>query len=646
MNHRHVIMGTAGHIDHGKTTLIRALTGKETDYIKEEKERGISIDIGFAPFQLDDGRTIGVIDVPGHEKFIKNMLAGIGGIDFVLLIIDVNEGVMPQTTEHYQIIELLGITKGIIVLTKVDLAEEEWVEFVKEDIREQFSGTIFANAPIVSVSATTGQGIDQLKKEIAVLADEVKVKEAVAVFRMPVDRVFSISGFGTVVTGTAISGTIRVGDRIQLLPVGKEGRIRGIQHHSQKVDAGFAGQRLAINISGWETVEIERGMVIVEPDVFQPTERLDVRIQMIANSPRELVSRARVRIYTGSSEVFGRVVLLEHEKLESGENGLAQIKLESPIVVEPKDRLVIRFYSPMETIGGGVVIEPHPLKFYKRFDEETLRELRVKEKGGIAERIVEALRKLGIASQKQLVTELKLSDSDSLIQPLQQLHDTGKIRFLQGQDLYMLQTEFQFLLKTTIAIIEDYYKKNRYTRYVSKGHVQSEVTKAVGKQVYKPRVLEGIWSQPEFGGEIETVGDSLVLTGYEVSLNEQEQKLVAAITDIYIKAAMTPPFAKEVQESLRISDGQLLQDLSMYLVEQQVLVFVAENMFFHVNVIEDIHRALQNLTSDKEKFTASEFRDHIDTSRKYAIALLEYFDRERITRRIGDERMLIKKVPN
>ncbi|OEF97845.1 selenocysteine-specific translation elongation factor [Desulfuribacillus alkaliarsenatis] len=644
MDNKHIIMGTAGHIDHGKTTLIRALTGKETDYIKEEKERGISIDIGFAPFTLNDGRTIGVIDVPGHEKFIKNMLAGIGGIDFVLLIIDVNEGIMPQTTEHFHILNLLGIKKGIIVLTKADLAEDEWVDFVKEEVREQFATTAFKDAPIVAVSATTGQGIDELKQEIAKLADTIKTKETIAAFRMPIDRIFSISGFGTVVTGTAISGMVNIGDKIELLPDGQEGRIRGVQHHSSKVETGYAGQRLALNISGLESAEIERGMVVAEPSIFQPTNRIDVRIQMIDPSPRELANRSRVRIYTGSSEVFGRVVLLESDTLNSGQAGLAQLKLESPIVVEPKDRLIIRFYSPMETIAGGVVIEPHPAKFYKRFHEQTLKELRMKEKGGLAERILENLKNIGVANLKTLTTDVKASSPDIVEKELKGLISSKQVHFVEALAMYILRAEYQYILKTTISLIEAYYKQHKFTRFAPKGQLHSEIVAATKKTAYKPKVLEAIWNEQEFQESIESVGDSLALRGYQVQLTAEDEQLLQQLTKIYSDAGISVPSNKEVLERIpALKSEQRLLDLLMYLVEQDTLVFVADGMFYHRQTIEHLVEVLQALSAKKEKFTVSDFRDEIDSSRKYTVALLEYFDREKITRRVGDERVLLKK---
>lgn len=643
MDNRHIIMGTAGHIDHGKTTLIKALTGRETDYIKEEKERGITIDIGFAPFQLADGTTVGVIDVPGHERFIKNMLAGIGGIDFVLLVIDVNEGIMPQTTEHFHIIDMLGIKSGVIVLTKVDLAEPDWVDFVKEEIREQFAGTIFGQAPIIPASAIMGQGIDDIRAEIEKIAESVESKETVAAFRLPVDRIFSIAGFGTVVTGTALAGSIQIGDKLELLPSGKEARIRGIENHSHKVNAGYAGQRLAINITGIEAEDIERGMTLVEAGLYRPTELVDVRLQMIDPSPRELTNRARVRVYAGSSEVFARAVLLEHDKLDSGQTGLVQLRLESPLVVEAKDKMIIRFYSPMETIAGATVIDPHPGSYHKRFHPEVVADLLQKEKGGLADKIIDVLRKVGVANIQALSTELKAQDSKIIEVEVDKMLAADSLVYIADQKLYITRLELQHLLKTTQSLIMTYYDKNKYTRYVPKGQLHSEITKLTNKAAYKPKVLESIWSLPEFQGLFESEGEALALRTYQVTLSDSEQDLVEKLAQVYQKAGATPPTNKEVMEELKIRSDKVLIDMLMYLVETGQLVMVSEDMFFARQAIETMQAQLIELGQAKEKFLASDFRDQIGSSRKFAIALLEYFDRERITRRIGDERMLLHR---
>ena len=359
---KQVVMGTAGHIDHGKTQLIKTLTGIDTDRLKEEKERGITIDLGFAHLTYEDGTEVGVIDVPGHERFVRNMLAGVGGIDLVMLVIAADEGVMPQTREHLAICQLLRVKEGLVALTKADLVDEDWLELVSEDTREFLKGTFLEGKPIVPVSAKTGQGIDELKRVLQALVARVPPKQLEGKFRLPVDRVFTIRGFGTVVTGTLFSGTIRVEDRIEIYPKGIEAKIRGLQVHNASVPEAVAGQRTAINLQGIDKVELERGDVLGHPGEFAPTFMLDAVLQHLSDAPRPLRHRARVRLHVGTSEIMGRVILLDRDELAPGEEAYVQLRLEEPAIVLPRDRFVIRSYSPVQTIGGGMLLDAQPAK--------------------------------------------------------------------------------------------------------------------------------------------------------------------------------------------------------------------------------------------------------------------------------------------
>src|SRR5918999_1795344 len=365
---KQVVMGTAGHIDHGKTQLIKTLTGIDTDRLKEEKERGITIDLGFAHLRFADDTEVGVIDVPGHERFVRNMLAGVGGIDLVMLVIAADEGVMPQTREHLAICQLLRIKDGLVALTKTDLVDEDWLELVSEDTREFLKGTFLEGKPIVPVSAKTGQGIDDLRRGLQTLVARVPPKQLEGKFRLPVDRVFTIRGFGTVVTGTLFSGTIRVEDRIEIYPKGIEAKIRGIQVHNASVAEAVAGQRTAINLQGIDKVELGRGDVLGHPGEFASTFMLDAVLQHLADAPRPLRHRARVRLHLGTSEIMGRVMLLDRDELAPGEEAYVQFRLESPAVALPRDRYVIRSYSPVQTIGGGILLEVQPRK-HRRYEE-------------------------------------------------------------------------------------------------------------------------------------------------------------------------------------------------------------------------------------------------------------------------------------
>ena len=446
---KHIILGTAGHIDHGKTTLIKALTGKDTDRLKEEKDRGISIELGFTYFDLPSGKRAGIVDVPGHERFIKNMLAGASGIDLVMLVVAADEGVMPQTKEHLSILSLLHIKKGIIILTKKDLVDEEWLEIVIEQIQEDVSGTFLENAKIIPVSSVTGDGINHLIDEIDSLTDVVEAKHLDKPFRLPVDRVFSIAGFGTIVTGTLISGIINEGEKIMIYPRKIESRVRSIQVHDYKVKQAEAGQRVAINIAGIKTDEINRGDIIAFPNSMESSLMFDARLELLKNAERGINNRDRLRIYHGSAEVFGRVVLLDREELKPGENAFVQMRLEEEIACQKDDRFVIRFFSPMITIGGGVVLDPNPPK-RKRFKEDVIEELTIKEKGSVDEVVEQNI--LKISSLYPNIETIAKSSGNINIQQcreiLRQLEENNRIKsFSSNEGAFYLHIEYLKTIK-------------------------------------------------------------------------------------------------------------------------------------------------------------------------------------------------------
>ncbi|HPW99928.1 MAG TPA: selenocysteine-specific translation elongation factor, partial [Sedimentibacter sp.] len=420
---RNIIIGTAGHIDHGKTTLIKALTGRETDRLEEEKRRGITIDLGFTYFDLPDGSKAGIIDVPGHEKFIKNMLAGVVGMDMVLLVIAADEGIMPQTTEHLNILNILGLENGIVVLTKCDLADQEWISLVKEDIRDSLRSTFLEESPIVEVSSKTGYGIDKLIQEITGLAQKaVKERDLNTISRLPIDRVFSIQGFGTVITGTLITGILKKGDEVEIYPVNKISRIRNIQVHSSDAEKAYAGQRTAINLSNIKKSDIYRGCVIAPVNSMKNTMMLDVKLNLLKSSKRIVVNRSRLHFYTGTSEILTRVVLLDRDELSPGESCYAQLRLEEEVAVRRGDKFIVRFYSPVETVGGGEIIEPVPLK-RKRFDEDLIEELKIKEKGSgadVIEKIIKQSKDLLSVSALAKTTALTETEVRDHIETLEQ----------------------------------------------------------------------------------------------------------------------------------------------------------------------------------------------------------------------------------
>ena len=384
---KNIIIGTAGHIDHGKTTLIKALTGRNTDRWEEEQRRGITIDLGFTYFDLKNGDRVGIIDVPGHERFINNMVAGVVGMDLVMLVVAADEGIMPQTREHMDILGELGIEKSILVLNKCDLVEEDWLELVKEEIKEELEGTFLEQAPIVEVSAATGQGIPELIEVIERLtAEEVVEKDVNTIPRLPIDRVFSLSGFGTIITGTLLAGTISKEDNLQVYPIGKECKIRNIQVHGQDVEKCYAGQRVAINLSNVKKSELRRGCVLAPPNNMKNTMLLDVKLNVLPSSMRVLTNHTRLHLFTGTSEILCRAVLLDKEEIGPGESGFVQLRLEEEIALRRGDKFVVRFYSPMETIGGGVILEPNP-GVKRRFQQDVIEELKRKESGSSADAI-------------------------------------------------------------------------------------------------------------------------------------------------------------------------------------------------------------------------------------------------------------------
>lgn len=440
---RNIIIGTAGHIDHGKTTLIKALTGRETDRWEEEKRRGITIDLGFTYFDLPDGSKAGIIDVPGHEKFIKNMLAGVVGMDMVLLVIAADEGIMPQTTEHLNILNLLGVENGIVVMTKCDMADEEWISLVKEDIKESLKSTFLECAKIVEVSSKTGQGIDKLIQEITNLAQQgVRERELNTIPRLPIDRAFSITGFGTVITGTLISGILKKGDEVEIYPVNKLCKVRNIQVHSSDSEKAYAGQRTAINLSNIKKTDIYRGCVIAPVNSMRNTMMLDVKLNMLKSTKRTIINRSRLHLYTGTSEILCRVVLLDRDELTPGESCYAQLRLEEEIAVRRGDKFIVRFYSPLETVGGGEIIEPVPMK-KKRFDEDLIEELRIKEKGTGADVIEKIIKEANDhVSVSQLAKTTALSEIE-IKDNIEILEQEEKITlFKVKNDIYVWHKSF------------------------------------------------------------------------------------------------------------------------------------------------------------------------------------------------------------
>ncbi len=618
-----IVIGTAGHVDHGKTTLIRALTGVDTDRLEEEKRRGLTIDLGFAPFTLPSGRTASVVDVPGHEKFLKNMLAGVSGMDLVLLVVAADDGVMPQTREHLEILSLLCVRKGIVVVTKTDLVDPELLELAIEDIAGALRGTFLEQAPVVSVSAPTGAGIPELLATIDAVAGATEQRDANAPFRLPIDRVFVKQGFGTVVTGTLTSGTLKEGDAVAILPAGEASRVRGIQVHGGKRDRAVAGQRVAVNLVGLERTDLGRGDWLLPPDLFAPTQVIDVHLELLPDAPI-LAHRTRIRLHHGTAEIIGRVALLEAEELLPGQSGYAQLLLESPVVADFGDRFVLRLYAPMQTIGGGTVLNPQSRKL-RRHQPATIQALaaaheerwqdlasaRLLEAGSegltraeLAERLpysvrqasVEALVAAGIATLRR----------DRLVHKDARNSLEGKVleAIAKGQSLApwrvgvpreALQAQTQIPLKALTPLLEE---------LAANGEL-----KATGR----------LWSHatwlPQHGPEHKKAWQTLT----------ERLKAGRFVSDADLMAEM-PTFGRD-----------LLDDA----VEMGLAVRLGQGMFASGDAMRDAQESLKGHFGKESEITAAQARDLLNTNRKVIIPLLEYFDSRGFTRRQGDVRVLV-----
>ena len=630
---KHIIIGTAGHIDHGKTTLIHALTGRNTDRLKEEQKRGITIVLGFTWFDMKDGTRCGIIDVPGHEKFVGNMVSGVVGMDLVLMVVAANEGMMPQTKEHLDILELLGIEKTILVMNKCDLVDEECLELVEEETRESLAGTIMENAPIVRVSAATGEGIDELKDVILdMVRNEVRPKDIASIPRLPIDRVFSISGFGTVVTGTLISGTITKYDTLEMYPIGRECKIRGIQVHEKEQDKCEAGQRVAINISNLKKDEIRRGYVIAPPGSMQTTERIDVKVSVLKDSRRLLTNRERLHLYTGTSEILCRAVLLDQEELGPGESGLAQLILEEPAVVKRGDRFVVRFYSPMETIGGGIILEPNPKK-KKRFNEAAIDELRRKESGSIGDVCEFHIREAG-ADLITLAELAKIVDySREELQPyLKELEADGRICLIgMKKDLYCWHTDSMVLIQQAFTRqLRSYHEQYPYRYGIRKAELHNTHMKKLKRNVFD-ECMRLMTEKDMFRMQEEYV----CMPDFEIRKDETYQQIEKLLTDTLESAAYELLRFSEID--LKGNPEPVVQDVLQQLILEGKAVRLGDDMVTMKHYVDEARKRIEAHFAQNDLLTFVQVRDMFGTSRKCAKILVEYMDELKVTKKLGAE---------
>jgi len=625
---RYVIVGTAGHIDHGKTSLVRALTGIDTDRFKEEKERGITIDIGFANLNLKDGTRIGFVDVPGHERFVKNMLAGIGGIDLVVLVVAADESVMPQTREHMEICSLLRVQHGFTVLTKIDSVDSDLVDLVELEVRDYLKGTFLDDAPVVRFSAVTGEGKDELVETLGQVSADVRARDSDEVFRLPIDRCFTIKGFGTVVTGTLVSGSVGKDDEVQLLPSGQQARIRGVQVHGQSEEHARAGQRTALNLQGVDVGEVERGMVLTTSGLLRPASVIDCHLELLASASKAITRRKRIRFHVGTAEIMGYVRLLGQDRLEPGGSAFAQIRLEEETVTVPGDRFIIRQYSPMMTIGGGEVLELGAKK-HRLKDDRVVARLETLHTCTVVERL---MLMIGESSLKPLELNALVSKvglaPDTVRKQLEQLRDAGKIRFLSAKPLTVIVDKaYQGATAKALSVVEHFHKNNPLAPGISREALHSN---AFGDA--PPIVFQSILDSLVQGKKLETSHEIVHSYGRRVRLNPDEEKIRDTIQTAFRRYGLAVPRADEV-----IATQTILQ----FMIRDGSLAKINEQFVIDQGVMDGVIAKLKERKKTAPNLGVPDFKDLTNVSRKYAIPILEYFDRIRVTRRSGNSRLIL-----
>lgn len=634
---QNVVIGTAGHIDHGKTCLIKALTGTDTDRLKEEKKRGITIELGFA--QLDSGdedTNIGIIDVPGHEKFIKNMLAGIGGIDFVLLVIAADEGIMPQTREHMDILKLLDIRHGFVVLTKCDNCEEDWIELVKEEVSEYLEGSFLENAPVFEVSSHTGQGIETLRTEILKIVKTLPAHNTdPEAFRLPIDRVFTMKGHGTVITGTLIEGSCKLDDEVALMPAGIPARIRSIQVYGKDSDRAYAGQRTALNLTV-KTEAIQRGFVVARPDTMLKTFMVDVRLHILENTERRVMNNSRVHFYYGSDEAIGKVVLLDREELLPGETAYAQIRFEREIALKRLDYFAIRFYSPLETIGGGVVLDASPRR-HKRNQEAALQSMEIKDKGTkeeLAEKFLEEeSRTFPDTGLMSLKTNLPAAEITSI---LKKLKGTGRVLEI-GKNVFIHKTFFDSICPFVTDILKQFHKANALTEGLSKEELKSRLTqKLYGAD---PKKIDLFYDYLIEKKMIKEKNGLASLFSFVPKQSGDDKLEVQNLIHLYQEAGFNMPKNDDIIKNSK--NAKVTRQLLDRLLKDGELVKITPAYYMHKDSYDEALRLLKDHIQKNGSITLGDFRTIINSSRKYTQMILEYFDSRHITKLANDMRTLI-----
>ena len=628
---KHLLIGTAGHVDHGKTSLIRSLTHIDTDRLKEEKKRGITIDLGFAHMGLSNGESASIIDVPGHEKFVKNMLAGAGGIDLVLLVIAADDGVMPQTREHFGILEFLGTNLGIVVVTKTDLVDSEWLALVTEDIRGFVSGSFLQDAPIVYVSTHTGEGIGELRELIEKKIAAAQPKNTEAPPRLPVDRVFTMDGFGTVVTGTLFEGSLHVGDVVVIFPKMDEARVRGIQVHGKDVEVAYAGQRVAVNLSGIGKEDIKRGDTLAAKDSLGTTRMLDVKLSVLKDATRELKSGRKFHFHYGTASVLCKAVLFEKKSLTAGMEAYAQLRFSEDVALKRGDTFVLRFYSPTETIGGGRVLNEHPKKFRPARKEETLKALGDLEHGDIHTHIFHAVDSAGLAKLEEIKKRYGLLESEWEVE-IAKLKNEGLVT-LVGEKHVFSHAYREKTAGELRALLKDFHYKNPLQYGIKKEELRSQTMPHVTPAVFDSLLLV-------FGDFIKISDGKVGLLEHKVNLTKEQEAIRCAIEECLLDGGFAPPGLTEILAMFPKNEQKTAKQVMEAMINEGLAVLTEPGIVFHNKTVEQAKGTLQMLAKEGN-ITLAQFRDTAQTSRKFALSLLEYFDKTRFTKKTGDTRVVI-----
>jgi selenocysteine-specific elongation factor len=631
---KHVILGTAGHIDHGKTALVKALTGVDTDRLKVEKERGITTELGFTFFDLPSGIRMGIVDVPGHEKFVKHMVAGVWGIDLVALIIATDEGVMPQTREHLDICRLLEVRKGLVILTKIDLVDQDLLGLVKEEVTEIVKDTFLKDAPILPVSSITREGIPELISALDRLSQAVETRSADGVFRLPIDRVFVMKGFGTVVTGTVVSGTLSLGESVQILPSGIEAKVRTLQVYNRSIEKAMAGQRAAVNLQGIETSAVERGDVLVHTNTLAPTRILDVYIEYLPSAERPLKNRTRQRFHIGTNLTSASIFLLDREEMVPGESGFAQLRLEAPVIALPHDRFVIRGSGVIQTLGGGVVLDAHPTK-HKRNAPSVIEDLSILREGNQDQAIAQHISRSGMGgiACEDLLKRVATSSSE-VQRVIRKMIDKGEALLIDPDKMKVIDIRFYHRLREmALAQLKEFHQRSPMKSGLAKEELRTKLPMELDVKLFQI-LLNGLIQSKQILLE----KDKLRLPTHQIS-SMDEKGLIKRVEEAVLKAGLQSPSAKELSE-IWSEKEEGIQAVFEHLVHEGVLVKIKGGIYIHRAPFEHLKEELISYLKKNKEITTPQFKEMTNASRKYAIPLIEYFDQIKLTIRLGEKRVL------